>query len=502
MISLDGRGSANALRPHVPRCVVAVVFVVVLFSTTARAESAERVPLDLAGQRVAVLEVTGDVPVAQLKKLADEIRAGAFDALSPRGALVVTREATLAILREMGADCGEGECEIDTLRALSAHLGIVADVTRDAERAVLAIKVVDVESGALRAIFDVTARSLKQLLLNTRVAVGERLSKALPSSSLLAMQTADGAEARALVTRAPAPLRVAQKTPLPAAIARACQRVLEGEPACDPALLASMPHVERRASSHEQMEVDGTLNGDLDDGCFESVTISFHPRVRARLDLSRARLHAAGYEYELAPLRTKSRAIWAERGAPSVVELTGAFDAEERCLRHDFAASPIRVEIPVETDESLEQIVVEWSSTTEPIDERSAILALGRPARPSSWPDEPTYAPSFVTLTVVGLAVTSSALAGGLASSALVLDALPRKHGAAEGVPPTLIFFASYPFAALAVPLIISSGCLGLYEFFRWTSFRREDARFARLVRYEKRLAELASSTSDAASPE
>src|SRR5688572_30306333 len=66
-------------------------------------------------KRAAVLEFNGEVDVKTLQLLSDEARAGVLDAVRDRGVQVMTRENTLALLKEMGrCDASEGNCEVET----------------------------------------------------------------------------------------------------------------------------------------------------------------------------------------------------------------------------------------------------------------------------------------------------------------------------------------------------------------------------------------------------
>ena len=469
----------------------------VLFSTTARAESAERVPLDLAGQRVAVLEVTGDVPVAQLKKLADEIRAGAFDALSPRGALVVTREATLAILREMGADCGEGECEIDTLRALSAHLGIVADITLADARAVLSVKVLDVGSGALRAIFDVVAPSMDALVTRTRSSVSAALAHLAFPALVDAEPTAAPRRSRPRrqsnrLRVQKVPVVVVERTPSGRALADACDGFLNGESSgCRQSHLRAVPHVERRASTHEGATIAARIVfGEFDEECFEVVQLDLRTDAAARVDLTRARLFADLFEYPLTSTSSRAKALWTVPGVPTHLELAGPWQQRGECLRHDLTSGPIKVALPLEFDDREELVVVEWVETFRPVGELHALRAVGGPDRPPEWPDTPAYLPAPPTFiigsaTAFGLLVVTGIVATGAITLALSIV------GVDTGVHGGLALMALYAIP-MSIPLLATAFVLSLFEHTRWRNHAQDRADHARLARYEARLEELA----------
>jgi hypothetical protein len=65
-----------------------------------------------------------------LETLADEARAGALSALEGRDLHVMTRENTAQLLEEMGtgADCSEGECEVETAKLVGADYVVSGNV--------------------------------------------------------------------------------------------------------------------------------------------------------------------------------------------------------------------------------------------------------------------------------------------------------------------------------------------------------------------------------------
>src|SRR5512145_432602 len=51
-----------------------------------------------------------------LRLFADQARGGALAVLRPPGFVVMTRENTAQILKDMGGSCADGECEVETAR--------------------------------------------------------------------------------------------------------------------------------------------------------------------------------------------------------------------------------------------------------------------------------------------------------------------------------------------------------------------------------------------------
>ena len=102
---------------------------------------------------MAVLELRGPLPPAQLGLLSDEVRAGALDVARTKGFIVMSRENIAIILKDMGKDCAEaqGECEVETGRNLGAAYVLSGEVVQMGEGFICTLKVFDTSSGALLA---------------------------------------------------------------------------------------------------------------------------------------------------------------------------------------------------------------------------------------------------------------------------------------------------------------------------------------------------------------
>ena len=108
-----------------------------------------------APQRLAVLELRGDLEPAVLAALTDQLRDGALTALRGTGTEVMTRENMAVVARDMGLDlaCAEAgaECEVDIGRNIGASL-IVSGSVLSAEGLVLTtLKLHDTDKGNLLA---------------------------------------------------------------------------------------------------------------------------------------------------------------------------------------------------------------------------------------------------------------------------------------------------------------------------------------------------------------
>ncbi len=123
-----------------------------------------------APRRVAVLEfqarwaATCDAPSSSSKSqkndaerceflgsLADQARAGALEVLRPPGYIVMTRENTAQLLKDMGSSttCTEGECEVETAKLIGAELVISGGVTQLEGIWIVTVKLHDVKTAAL-----------------------------------------------------------------------------------------------------------------------------------------------------------------------------------------------------------------------------------------------------------------------------------------------------------------------------------------------------------------
>ncbi len=83
--------------------------------------------------------------------LADEARAGTLEVLKPPSHVVMTRENTAQLLKEMGSKpaCTEGECEVETARLVGADLVLSGQVSRLGGAWIVSVKLHDVKTAAL-----------------------------------------------------------------------------------------------------------------------------------------------------------------------------------------------------------------------------------------------------------------------------------------------------------------------------------------------------------------
>ncbi len=109
-----------------------------------------------AGDRLAVLEVQGEIAQNTLLLLTDQVRAGARDALDGQsGAIVMTRENTLTLLTDMGIDpavcTALANCEVDAGRQIGATLVISGQLVSVEGTLLLTLKLYDTASAAMLA---------------------------------------------------------------------------------------------------------------------------------------------------------------------------------------------------------------------------------------------------------------------------------------------------------------------------------------------------------------
>ncbi len=108
--------------------------------------------------RIAVLEIKGSLSRGQLSILSDKIRSGILLGVQGKDFVVMSRENTAVLLKDMGLDCEkvQGECEVETGRNIGAAYvvsGSVEDVGRG--MMLLSLKIHDTKTGALKAAGDV-----------------------------------------------------------------------------------------------------------------------------------------------------------------------------------------------------------------------------------------------------------------------------------------------------------------------------------------------------------
>jgi hypothetical protein len=112
-----------------------------------------------------------------LKLLADQSRAGALAVLRPPDYVVMTRENTAQILKDMGGVCSEGECEVETARLLGAKVVVSGDVSLLEGTWLVSLKVHDVGTAALLGTGSTEGKTKLEAFRNVRNET-ERMLKA------------------------------------------------------------------------------------------------------------------------------------------------------------------------------------------------------------------------------------------------------------------------------------------------------------------------------------
>lgn len=133
------------------------------------------------GPRVAVLEIRGDLPSAQLSLLSDEVRSGILDVTREMGFVVMSRENMAVLAKDMGLDlsCVEGACEVETGRNLNAAYVVSGHVVRMGGEWICTVKVFDTSKGALLASDRVRARRPNDFLDGLRGLSGKLMQTGL-----------------------------------------------------------------------------------------------------------------------------------------------------------------------------------------------------------------------------------------------------------------------------------------------------------------------------------
>ncbi len=156
-------------------------------------------PVRAAAKRVAVLEfqaawsgecsgtkVRGDAAerCELLGLLTDEARTGALDVLRTPAFLVMTRENTALLLREMGSKqaCTEGECEVETAKLIGANLVISGQVSAVEGQWLASVRLHDVDTAALLGTAKARGRAKLDVLDGLRREVELMVRKAADSS--------------------------------------------------------------------------------------------------------------------------------------------------------------------------------------------------------------------------------------------------------------------------------------------------------------------------------
>lgn len=126
------------------------------------------VPVTTANEphRLAVLEFSGQsLEAGVLNAFSDAVRRSALTTLDSRDVKVMTREAMLAILRDMGKpECVEGDCEVETARNIGADYVVSGAVVLIEGTYVVTLKLHETKEGALLATEEVLAKSQLEAL--------------------------------------------------------------------------------------------------------------------------------------------------------------------------------------------------------------------------------------------------------------------------------------------------------------------------------------------------
>jgi hypothetical protein len=114
--------------------------------------------------RLAVLEFSGPLDDTVLMMLSDEVRGVALKAAAGHHCSVITRESMAVILKDMGLQCQEGDCEVETGRNIGADLVISGIVAKIEGTFVSTLKLHETARGALLASARATAPTALELI--------------------------------------------------------------------------------------------------------------------------------------------------------------------------------------------------------------------------------------------------------------------------------------------------------------------------------------------------
>jgi formylglycine-generating enzyme required for sulfatase activity len=169
-------------------CLAALVAALPLAAPAAQADKAGP---PSAQERLAVLEFSGKADPGLLAQLADEVRGVAAAELRGRY-IVMTREAMVVLVKEMGGTCTEGDCEVETARNVGAALVATGEVRTIGKALVLGLKLHETARGALLGAETVRADDPLALLDRCRAAAQTLLRSGLGGGAM----PAPGAPAR------------------------------------------------------------------------------------------------------------------------------------------------------------------------------------------------------------------------------------------------------------------------------------------------------------------
>ena len=117
-------------------------------------------------KRLAVLEFTGvGVDQNTLLLFSDQARAGILKVINKDDILVMTRESTRKILKDMGKDisCMDGSCEVEIAENIGADYVVSGMVVKSGFEFVLTLKFFETHSSALLATQTADSTSLSTL---------------------------------------------------------------------------------------------------------------------------------------------------------------------------------------------------------------------------------------------------------------------------------------------------------------------------------------------------
>jgi hypothetical protein len=129
-----------------------------------------------------------------LRILADQARGGALAVLRPPAFLVLTRENTAQILKDMGGTCTEGECEVETARLIGASVVVSGEVSLMEGSYIVSLKAHDVATAALLGTGNVQAKTKLELFASVRAETERMLRSAVGVGEQFVAASAPGPE--------------------------------------------------------------------------------------------------------------------------------------------------------------------------------------------------------------------------------------------------------------------------------------------------------------------
>jgi formylglycine-generating enzyme required for sulfatase activity/TolB-like protein len=281
--------------------------------------------------RVAVLELRGPLPGAQLGLLSDEVRAGALDVARPRGFIVMSRENIAIILKDMGKDCAqaEGECEVETGRNLQAAYVLSGQVVQMGTGYICTLKLFDTSTAALLASDRVRGTTPDGLLDGLR-----------PLSKRLMAQGLGGASPRIAKQAVPSPIVQGIVTETGET------EIVVGQDA-DFAMLAKQAANAKAKREQREVEMAAEQKRLEEVRLAEDKRLAEERRVEAKRLAEKRRLEAEALALERARLAEEERRT---REALLEAQRKRIAEARERLLAQagkDFAAISILLEMEV-----------------------------------------------------------------------------------------------------------------------------------------------------------